>query len=146
MQPFRIEPAGPAAAYKTYSVRSPVSTHFRPATCAEVECPAYAYGWKTAVDVSTDLGAQQANYIRMHSGRSFTVAQDGNLVTFTFPFGQNCFAEHRMRLDREAFYRVRNGDWRGNPLGGQTEHVNAEDWIDDFANHQIKLAERAERG
>ena len=47
---FRIEPALPAHAMKTYQIYSPISTHYRPATCAEVQCAAYEHGWRTRVE------------------------------------------------------------------------------------------------
>lgn len=145
----RIEPALPVGAVKTYGILAPRSTHWRPSTCAEVECPAWRSGWRTLVQVTTELGAQQAYYIRMHSGRAFTAGDpdaDG-MVTFVFPPGQQCFAEHPKRLEREEIYVVRDGDWRGNPRGtAPTRHKRAADWVDDFANHQDRLATRYGQG
>lgn len=145
-QPFRLDPIGPADAYKTYALAAPISTHRRPASCVEVECDAWRHGWISLIDVSTDIGVQQANYIRLHSGRSFTASEVGTLVTFTFPSGQTCFGEHTVLLEREPIYSVRDGDWRGNPTGRTRRHVRADDWVDDFANHQQQLADRLERG
>ena len=142
----RFDPQLPPSAMKTYELRSPLATHWRPATCAEVDCAAQAHGWRTVIDVATDLGRVQANYIRLHSGRHFTAEETGTLVTFTFPAGQTCFAEHRAPLDRPEFYRVVGGDWRGNPRGEVYNHANAADWVDDFRNHQDKLATEAQKG
>jgi hypothetical protein len=142
---FRIPPLMEANAYKTYELRAPRSTHFRKTTCAEVDCPAYANGWNTTIDVNTPLGAQQANYIRLHSGRVFTHEwRDKNMVSFTFSPGQQCFAEHRVPLEREPTYVVRPGDWRMPQAGGRT--LRAADWVDDFATHQEKLKTQVERG
>src|SRR6476620_8795741 len=94
--PFRLPPAMGPEAYKTYEIRSPLATHYRDATCAEVDCEASAYGWRTTVDVGTELGRKQANYIRLLSARSFTVVENGTLVSFTFPAGQACFVEHKV--------------------------------------------------
>lgn len=140
----RIQPLGPAQAYKTYQVLAPLSTHFRSASCAEVDCPAHLNGWSTTVDMTTELGQQQADYIRRHSGRHFTGDIVGNLVTFTFAAGQECFREHHLPLDRPAIFLVKDGDWRmsQNPR----QHTNADDWVDDFANHQDALKTRLERG
>jgi hypothetical protein len=41
---------------------------------------------------------------------------------------------------------VRGGDWRGNPTGYRRQHVNGEDWRDDFGEHQQNVADRIERG
>lgn len=142
----RIAPALPVGAMKTFSVSAPLSTHTRRATCAEVDCGAWRNGWKTVIDLGTPLGGQQANYIRLHSGRSFVATERAGLVEFVFAAGQVCFAEHRVPLDRPEVYVVRDGDWRGNPTGMRRTHANAVDWVDEFANHQDKLADRLGRG
>ena len=78
-----LPPNLPAFQYKTYGLSAPVETHFRDATCQETECEAYQKGWVSVIDVATELGRSQANYIRLHSGRAFTVSEAGTLVTFT---------------------------------------------------------------
>lgn len=147
-QPFRILPAAPPDAFKTYAVSSPVATHTRVATCREVECQHYLAGWVTTVDLGTDLGKRQAGYIAAKSGRAFT--REGvpgtMLMRFTFPPGQKCFSEHRVPLDRPALYVVRGGDWRGNPRGDTRLFKRAEDWVDDFAEHQSKIIQARGRG
>ena len=146
MSLFRLPPQGPPGAYKTYQVLQPRSTHTRPATCQEVSCPNYAHGWRTIVDVSTELGRRQANYIRLHSGRSFTYTEAGTMVTFMFAMGQKCFAEHRVSLERNPIYRIKGGDWRGNPLGIRPVNLRGDSWVDDFGENQIKVKERVEKG
>lgn len=145
MSVFRIPPKMAIQAYKTYSLRSPRGTHTMKATCAQVDCPHRREGWVTRIDVGTELGVRQANYIRLHSGRSFVCVETGTLVTFTFAPGQTCFSEHRVPLDRPAFYTVRGGDWRSN-TGLIRSHMRGEDWVDDFANHQDKLATEINKG
>lgn len=145
MQPFRLDPAGPVQAYKTYGLSAPRATHFRKATCQEVECKAYAHGWVTTVDTSTTLGAQQANYIRLHSGRSFRVNTLGEMVAFTFAPGQQCFAMHKVSLEREPIMVVRGGDWRAN-LGLIRRHTRPVDWVDDFAENQQSIVDAQQRG
>lgn len=143
----RIEPNLPAAAYKTYQIIAPKSTHYRPATCEEVECDMYQNGWKSIIDESTDLGKKQAHYIRYESRRSFKTERLPNgLTSFYFEPGQQCFYEHQVKLDRPEIYVVTGGDFRGNPLGtAPVRHKNAADWQDDFANHQDKLANQRQR-
>lgn len=143
----RIEPAGPAQAYKTYRVAQPLRTHWRPATCAEVDCEHHAYGWRTLADIDTDDGVRRARYIVDHAGRAYTWSQAGSVVTFTFAPGQQCFAEHHVPLERDPLFLVRGGDWRGNPGRVPTiKHTRADDWVDDFATHQINVAQQLERG
>jgi hypothetical protein len=139
----------PTSAYKTYALRLPKTTHYRKATCQEVECDAYAYGWVTRVDVTTDLGQRQARYIVDKSGRKcteITSITDAVIREFTFPPGQQCFADHQVPLEREPLYIVRGGDWRGNPRGEVHTHVRAADWIEDFAIHQQNIVDEIERG
>jgi hypothetical protein len=144
---FRPEPRLPAAAFTTYAIAAPLATHWRAATCAEVDCPAYLRGWRTHVDPATDRGAAQAHYIRADSGRRFVEDRDehGQLL-FTFESGQTCFAQHRAPLEREPIFVRRGGDWRGNPLGDQLLHQRAADWLDDFATHQQRVADAHNRG
>lgn len=144
---FRPEPALPASAMKTYGIVAPKSTHYRPATCVEVDCPNHLNGWQTVVDESTDLGQAQGHYIRNEAGRRYTEAREAALTTFTFEAGQQCFREHEARLDRPEIYVVRDGDWRGNPRGtGPRIHKDPQGWIDDFGEHQERLADRLGRG
>ena len=134
----------PVQAYQTYQAVRPVKTHTRAGTCQEVDCTAYANGWTTTIDVSTDLGRRQANYIRLKSGRAYTAAQAGDVVTFTFPPGQKCFTDHRVDIDKPTIYLMRGGDWRATTF--EAQRFDQADWVDHFANHQAKLAETIEKG
>jgi len=143
---YRPDPVMPVQAMQSYELRAPVTTHRRAASCREFECEAYVYGWKTTLDVSTDLGAARANYIRLRSGRRFTVEEHGTMVAFTFPPGQRCFEPHTVPLFREPLLIVRGGDWRGNPTGFTRQHSSLEDWRDDFAEHQQTIADAIKEG
>lgn len=148
-QPFRIQPLRPAQAYKTYTIASPISTHTRAATCAEVDCAAYLRGWSTTVDVSTELGRHQEAYIRYRAGREFSAERVGDSVLrFTFKPGQRCFAadSHRVSLERPELFVVRGGDWRGNPTGEFYQHKQPQHWVEDFAEHQERLVTEIRRG
>lgn len=144
---MRIDPRLSAAETKTYQILAPVSTHFKPARCADVDCPRHQLGWLTVVDEGTDLGQRQAHYIRTGAGRGFTERREGALTVFEFPAGQECFTQHRVRVERPEIFVVRDGDWRGNPRGTRPRrHANANDWVDDFQNHQSALADRLAKG
>lgn len=144
MQPFRLEPNLPPQAYQTYQILAPKETHWRVATCAEVQCPHHETGWQTVVDESAELGQGQAHYIRTESGRRFTEHHDAGLTTFRFEAGQRCFTRHEIRLEKPEIYLVKPGDWRTSDT--PRRHANADDWVDDFANHQQTLADRLARG
>ncbi len=143
---FRIDPKLPVEAMKTYAAIVPMSTHLRPATCEEVDCLHYLEGWKTVINESTELGQAQAHYIRKESGRRFTEHREGAAVVFEFEPGQQCFAQHQQPLERDPVFLVKGGDWRGNPTGQVRYHQRAEDWVEDFAEHQLRLLERMQHG
>ena len=148
-QPFRIEPRIGPEFYKTYSIFAPLSTHWRKATCAEVSCPNHLKGWAVLVDESAELGQLQAHYIRHDKSRRFTeyYAATGGLTRFEFEPGQRCFkaSEHRVRTGRDEIYVVQGGDWRAT-IGAARKHARAADWVDDFADHQIRLSDIRTKG
>lgn len=147
---------GPEA-YRTFSMRAPLETHWRVATCTEVQCPREEFGWQTAILEGDEFGDRQAHYIRKLSGRKFTESrrEDGYTV-FSFEAGQRCFETvirggkvvngHPKRVERPELFIVRGGDWRGNPREEAPVVRRPEDWVDEFANHQNKLADLAQRG
>lgn len=144
----RIPPAAPVHAYQTFGLAAPIQTHFRSATCAEVECDHREQGWRTVIDPATQLGRRQLKYIRLHSGRHYTdVSEAGSpLVSLLFGPGQECFREHQVPLERDPLFFVRAGDWRGNPTGQVRRHANGDDWVDDCANQLDKINTTRERG
>jgi hypothetical protein len=157
MQPqlSRIPPQMGAAAYKTYEVRSPLATHFRPATCAEVDCPHYLNGWGVrigALPPETQAEVRAATY--EVEGRTYRYAYVEQEMTpgepwLLFKPGQPCFKArtHLTRMDRTPLYLVRDGDWRGNPRGTRARlHQRPDNWVEDFAEHQQKLADEIEKG
>ena len=143
---FRLQPQGRVDQYKTYQILKPVATHFRKATCADVECEHWMLGFKTIIDESSELGRDQGDYIRTQSGRHFTESRAGALTVFEFPPGQRCFGSHQKPLDREPLWIVKDGDWRGNPTGHRLQHKSGTDWVDDFGEHQEKLHDQIEKG
>lgn len=143
----RIVPQAGAEHFKTYAISAPISTHFRPATCAEAECGAHTNGWKTLADETTTQGQWIAAEVR-RSGRRFTVTREAGITAFVFEPGQTCFAvsKHRVPLERDPVFLVKGGDFRGNPRGIELVTRKPEDWVDDFATHQDKVAAAVQRG
>lgn len=141
-RPFRLEPAGPVTAYKTYSIRSPRDTLVLTA-CEQAGCPKWRAGWETMLNEADPAHAEAAAWIRTQSRRTFTERRSGDLTVFRFEAGQRCFEDHQTRPER---YLVRGGDWRGNPTGQHREHVRPADWQEDFGEHQQGLADQIERG
>jgi hypothetical protein len=131
-------------------MRRPLDTHWRKATCEEVGCEAFRNGYVTTVDISTNLGRKQFYFITHSKRRSYSAQRVSVYVfKFVFPPGTICMRDydHKLPIEREPVYLVHEGDWRGNPRGGSSYiHGRGEDWVDQFANHQISLAETLKRG
>lgn len=142
----RFEPAMGPEAYKTFSIVAPLSTHFRPATCEEINCPDYLHGWKVRIE---GLPPAMVHAART-SGRRYVEQHIAEGETWLiFEAGQRCFkaSEHRARLDKPELYVVRDGDYRGNPRGTRARlHQRPADWQEQFAEHQQGLADAIERG
>lgn len=142
----RIPPSGPPSAYKTYQIKQPVQTHYRPASCEEVQCADYLGGWKVILDGV--LVTAQLEHAARTSGRHFhEVTEENGTRALVFEAGQPCFraGTHRVSLEREALFIRRNGDFR-TPRSATTRFKRAEDWRDDFGEHQDRIAEQVNRG
>jgi len=141
----RPEPPMPPGAYRTFGVAAPLSTHFVKATCAEVSCPDYQQGWRVHIEA---IGPQFEHAART-SGRKFTEVSYGDGQTWLlFEAGQPCFraSEHTRRLEREERFYVRSGDWRGDPSRTGPREISGTAWLDEFGEHQDRLATTFERG
>ncbi|MEU1445510.1 hypothetical protein [Streptomyces mirabilis] len=142
----RIEPQMGPEAYKTYAIVAPASSHFRPATCVETDCPDYLHGWRVRVE---GLPPELLHAAKT-SGRKYTEMRVAEGETWLhFEAGQPCFraAEHRARLDRPELFLVRDGDHRGNPRQTRArQHLRPELWVEDFGEHQQNIADQIERG
>lgn len=142
---FRLDPAMGVGAYKTYQLTAPLRTHWRAATCQEVDCPNYLNGWRIRVE---HLDAQLLHTAR-NSGRRYREmpVQEGETY-LVYEAGQPCFqaSQHRVPNGRPELYLVRDGDHRGNPTGFVMQHSSAAAWTDDFGEHQERLADRFRQG
>lgn len=142
----RIAPKMNPEAYRTFEVHSPVATHFRDASCAEMECQHHLNGWVSRFDVTTTEGRQWSRAIGQ-SGRKFTWERNGNIVTFRFPPGQQCFqAPHKVPVGRPELYVVRDGDWRGNPTGRQRREHQPLLFVEQFEENLAKIRSKIEEG
>jgi hypothetical protein len=147
----RLEPEGGPQYYKTYRWAAPLETHWRRAHCEEVDCIDFLKGFIMTIDLTTNLGLKQAHYlIKEDKDRHGTVQRTAMYqIKIHYPPGTPCMkrGEHRAPIGRPPLFVVSGGDWRGNPRGTPTRRFNrAEDWIDEFANHQIGVAEKVKRG
>lgn len=141
----RLQPVGRVYDYRTFQITSPLSTHWRKATCVEVACPQYERGWRVRVE---GLPPEMLHTAKT-SGRKFTelhVAEGENWLVFEA--GQSCFraSEHRKLLDRQEIFIARDGDWRGNPTGTVRKHTKPEFWLEDMSENQDRLARLHQQG
>lgn len=134
--------------YKTFQIVSPLTTHYRKATCAEVDCAHHLNGWATTVLP----GSHDEAAIRQALAAGWKATEslaDGGFLTFAFQPGQRCFASlgkgHLVPLDREPLFLVRRGDHRGLDAPERV-HRRPGDWVDDFSAHQQKLADKFQEG
>lgn len=141
----RIAPKMAPQHYQTYTISTPIETHWRPSTCQEVDCPHMISGWVTTVDESDEeLGQKQAHYVRKQSGRSFRENRTPEgLTEFHFAPGQKCFREHKAKLDRPEFFLKAGGDWRASY---DRRTMRPMDWLEDFGEHQQGLSDQIQRG
>lgn len=140
----RITPNLPIGAYTTYGISAPAQTHSRPATCEEIECEQWKYGWKTRLPLDSDLAVYLASGTH---GRRFQEIPTGTAEReFIFPPGQKCFrsTQHRISLQREPIFTARGGDWRGATT--QTRHLRQADWLESFGLNQLAIQDQIEKG
>ena len=144
----RVTPRMGTRSYMTFAARTPLATHSRKATCAEVGCEGYLKG----MTIPLSGLDPQLEHVARHSGRQFREVDGvdfgiGEGRFLVFPPGQPCFASqsHRVSLERQAFYFVGRGDHRSFDVRRATPR-REQDWVDQFANHQQRLREAQERG
>lgn len=146
----RVEPLMAPEAYKTYGMSMPLRTHWRPATCEEVGCAAYRSGWVSTFDLSTELGQKQYAYCKDDRSRSFSMQQASmTLVKLVYKPGNKCFqaSDHKLPLGRPGRFYVAEGDFRGNPRNIPVRvHRSADNWVEDFSEHQDKIATAIQKG
>lgn len=134
--------------YKTYTFATPARTHFRWADCEEYQCVSFRFGFKLTIDLSTTLGLAQYDFAKKDKTRSFAENRVNlQLIELIYPPGTRCWdwRDHRVPVDRPPILIVRGGDWRAH-TGLIRRHVRPEDWADDAATHQDKLATVFNRG
>lgn len=125
--------------YQTYSLSQPTSTHTRKATCEEVDCKHWQEGWTYDV---RQLDAELIRAIRL-SGRKWREQEHLGVTYWVFPPGQQCFREHRVSNDREAFHFLTPHARRLNTRTATL--MKPEDWVDHFANHQEKIKQERDQ-
>ncbi len=74
----------------------PRATHFRMATCEEVGCKHFLFGWTTLLGVTeTDMLDLMKITIKEQHYRVIEERVGEGMIAFHFPAGQPCFAAHK---------------------------------------------------
>jgi hypothetical protein len=144
----RIPLVGRPQDYETYGMALPLKTHWVPASCEEVNCEPFLYGFVTTIDVSTPLGQKQYDFLIKDRKRTYSLQRPSmHIFKFIYPPGTICmaYADHKLPKDRPGTFYKRRGDYR---LVGQRPQIfkRPEDWVDEFGNHQLKLAALIQKG
>ena len=125
--------------YQQYTIKAPLSSHFRQAACEEVDCPQYLKGWRTRLDFLSPRDLHTA----LNSGRRYVKQEVAPGETYAvYEPGQQCFqvSRHRVRLDREETFMVRD---RGQVI---RTHKQPGLWLEDlheYSDAYQQLKERA---
>lgn len=156
----RIQPQMPTQNYTTFAIKSPISTHYRRATCAEVNCADYLNGWYLKIEGTPE----DLLYLATHSGRRYTTGEvviekeveiDGAITVvpdmfkaLIFEAGQGCFAEatHVKSLERQEFYFSGRGDYRSFSIRKAHLYDRPDQFVDDFDHHLTRIRRALEQG
>jgi hypothetical protein len=140
-----VRMSAPPSAYQSYVLDRPRTSRFWvKATCQEVSCPDWMYGWRVDVAVLSE-----ANWADIRAARySYELLDivDG-YKQLVFEAGQPCFraSTHERWTMAEPLYLVKPG--RGGVyLGRGRQHTRGIDWVEDFAEHTDKVVSRVARG
>lgn len=133
-----------------FNIQSPLATHWREATCEEVDCEPYRTGWRLRYDTLTP----ELQYTATHTGRhytTFTTDFDPDTQEFynppatflVFEAGQPCFnsRHHRLPVGRPEVYRTLNEQDRSTVL-----HTSPQSWVDQCGEHVEKIVDIIKRG
>ena len=130
-----------SATHKTYSISAPRNTHWRKATCEEVDCKYFREGWTYDF---RQLDHELLRAIELaQPRRHYRKVQHLGVEYWVFAPGQPCFAGHEKRIDRPEFFFVTPNS-KHLIVPKATQHANWDNWQDDFANHQERV--KKERG
>lgn len=140
--------------YYRFGVAMPIDTHWRVLTCREAsdvgECVAWTDGYVLEVPRTAMPQDECEALLTQHGLKFLRVPENdpGHYALYLFP-GQRCFhslrAPHRIPNGRPPIFTSAVGDFRAIDTG--THRVmKGEDWLDMFANNQLKIEREVQRG
>jgi len=123
-----------------FTVAQPRETHFRPATCEEVDCRDYLNGFVIPLNPAVPLHLKLMEDIKP-SGRKFRkmrsedaaeekgVTLPPHIFAFVFPPGQQCFRPHMVVMDKPPIL-IHDG----------RRHATVENYVEDFNESSYRAA------
>jgi len=148
------------ATNQRFTLSQPLDTHFRPATCEEVDCPQHLFGWVTVLDrecdvrLIDDILKSGRHFTRMRSEEASQRASKDlppGMLAFVFPPGQQCFRQHVMPVGREPFLAYQRGVAMGAggafvPVEDRRQHVKVSDFTEHFNEEADGIRRRRQAG
>lgn len=129
----RPAPGLPVEAMRTHHILAPLSSHWRKATCEEIDCPEFRKGYGIPLKSldDEDLGLIR-RFVETYRIRCSRVEVENGEWHLWVEAGQRCLraSTHRLRLDREEHFLTRNGDWRGSDGADPLVFSGADAWAD----------------
>lgn len=115
-----------------------ITHELRKATCEEVGCRDYQFGWRIRVDAlaEKDLHAMRESKRRY---REVNIAEGE--TWWVFEGGQPCFraALHKLPVDRPELYLVGG-------RGDVQRYDRADQWVDDLHDRTSKIVDKIQEG
>lgn len=137
---------------QTYRILAPVATHWRSATCEEVECGLFADGWRLRKEL---VNERDLDFIKRSRRQFIELDLSEGEIWLVFAPGTPCLLQwatglpfterhHKLPTGRPEFYTVQPGDFRMR-CGEARVFDRGDQWVDDFACHQDRILERGKR-
>lgn len=144
---MRIVSAAPVQAFRSFGMTVTRRVH---ATCEEFGCEHWAKGWITAVppdspDEGVLVAACDGRVDQFRRRWTRIEVTSNGFHAYHFPPGQPCLRASTHTIPWNFAWHHRDGDWRGNPTGIVVPHPDGTSWVDEFGEHQQRIADQRKR-
>jgi len=140
-----------------FQIATPLETHWGKALCDKETCKKFTEGWRITVDRElvmpngTKFGEAQYQYIKYKSDRHFTeTILPENKVLFLFPPGQQCFEQHKRKIEgKMALFNRRVGREANGIITTRSAHQNTlepQQYIDTWNEQAYQFEKQRDAG
>ena len=120
-----------------YQITWPKDSHFRKATCEEVDCPHFMGGWITRVVI----GSPQDKYIKQDKSRKQVGVKTTEAeIDYYYEPGQECFRPHTLKIERPPFFTVNQPGLESGRL--IRRNMSFDRWTNHFNEESYKASRR----